>query len=495
MSMNLTSLLWAAAERWPDAPFLQGQQCYSYRQARLCVNELAEQFTQKGVCKGDRVLVLAENRPESVLALFAASAIGAVTVLLHETSTQRTLQAIVTETEPTLVCLDALGRSQKGAFGTLPMLAIDQIQPKPLPQAMPDPNLPLSMDGREPVFIIYTSGSTGKPRGVVLSHGNVLFVTDRIQRRLAYQSGDRVGLFLPLSFDYGLYQAFLCASSGAQLLFCDSTEAGPGLVRCLETRQITVLPGVPNLLSVLLRVGLRRQQTITSVRLVTNTGAHLPATHMDQLQLLLPNAGICPMYGLTECKRIAILTPREASSHSGSVGRVLEDTRGWLVNEQGQALEEGEVGELVVTGPHVAQGYWAAPEETALRFRRIEGEPEPVLFTGDLFRRDSEGYLYFVRRKDDQIKRQGFRINPLEIEQAAMEIQGVINASVVFVRKQLVMYLVSDEDDLTEQSFMRQLAVLLEPHKLPDRVERMVQLPTTRNGKIDRRALEEHCHA
>lgn len=491
MLSNIATLLWQAADQWPDAGFMEGRRHYSFRQARSACAALANTMRDYGVKPGDRVVILAANRPEVILSLFASAAIGAVGVILHEQTTSRSLKHIVGELEPSLVLLGAECADRTEDLAPSPIIDIESVPAAP--GAADEIEL---ADGRDRLaFIVYTSGSTGLPRGVMLTHENVLFVVPAIQARLGYKASDRIGVFLPLSFDYGLYQAFLAAQTGACLVIRSNQNAGPLLATTLANDRITVLPGLPNLFTSLIRLASRKAISLPSVRLISSTGAHLPIPQIETLRALLPEASICPMYGLTECKRVSILTPDEYELHPNSVGRPLDGTRAWVANDDGEPLPPGNIGELVVQGPHVSAGYWRSSAETTKRFRSISGSQETALFTGDLFRCDENGYLYYVGRKDEQIKRHGFRISPLDIERVALEQPGVSGASVVVHGERLILFATISLPTLTPNALLERLGLDLEPYKIPDQVIFLDEMPQTRNGKIDTKKLKDHGHA
>ena len=341
----------------------------------------------------------------------------------------------------------------------------------------------------DPAFLVFTSGSTGTPRGVILTHGNVAFVTPAIQARLQYHTHDRIAVLLPLAFDYALYQLFLACLSGACVVLGRPEQVGPGLPQWLEQQRIRVLPGVPTLFAALLRLLEHRPRALPELRLLSNTGDRLPPAQIDRLHERLPQARLFPMYGLTECKRVSILLPEERAAHPDSVGRALDGTRVLAVDAEGRPLPPGESGEIAVQGPHLSPGYWNAPEETAARFRLIDGVR--TLFTGDRGRVDEEGFLSFETRADFLIKHRGTRLNPAEVEEAAVALPGVAAAGCAKdeARDLLHLFLIASDSAPEPAAVLAGLAEVLERAKLPDRVHVLPELPRTANQKLDRKAL------
>lgn len=489
MRGNVADLVWNGAEDHSENIFTSNSDVkYLYSEAKQCILHCAAELNRHDVRYGDRVIIIGTNSPEILFLMFATHFVGAIAVILHESTTIETLESTADELDPKLIVLDKTCAAEKNVFSR-DIVILEELMAAP-ENISSSYNQPVRTKESDLALIIYTSGSTGKPRGVCLSHENILFVVEKIQQCLQYQSNDIVGLFLPLSFDYGLYQAFLCAQAGAHLMIRDASYAGPMLLSVLAREKITVLPGVPNLLSGLLKLAARRQLTLPAIRIVTNTGAHLPASYLDELKNITPNVDVFPMYGLTECKRVSILTPAEMmDAQTNSVGRALSGTQAWVVDKDGQALPAGEVGELVVKGPHVGKGYWKAPAETALRYRNDPADGLPVLYTGDQFTMDEAGFLYYVGRMDEQIKHKGFRINKLEIETAALNIPGVLVAAVIHVGETLTLFLAASEAELEENKVLVTLSEKLEPYKVPDAVVAIKEMPRTQNGKIDSHLL------
>ena len=201
------------------------------------------------------------------------------------------------------------------------------------------------------------------------------------------------------------------------------------------------------------------------------------------------------MYGLTECKRALYLPPEELDRRPGSVGIAIPGTEAWVEDENGNRLGADQVGELVIRGSHVMQGYLGDPEQTARRYRPGRYPAERLLYTGDLFKTDGEGFLYFVARKDDIIKSRGEKVAPKEVEAVLYRLPGVIEAAVIGVPDSLLgqaikAFLVCGSDtNLAAQDVLRHCAQHLEDFMVPKYVEFCDDLPKTSSGKIQKSAL------
>src|SRR3954467_9223620 len=343
---------------------------------------------------------------------------------------------------------------------------------------------------------IYTSGSTGEPKGGTLTHHNMTFAADSIIEYLGMHAGDRVLCTSPLSFDYGLYQLLMSIRVGATVVLEHGFTLPGRIVQLLERERITGLPGVPTLFGVL--TGLRglAERELPHLRVLTNTGQALSAATIEALRTTFPGAALFSMYGLTECKRVSYLPPEELDRRPGSVGRAIPGTEAWVLRDDGRRAGPGEVGELMVRGGHVMQGYWEAPEATAERLGPGRWPWERVLATGDLFRTDEEGFLYFVGRRDDLIKSRGEKVVPREVEDVLHAAGGVAEAAVVGVPDErlgqavLAHVAARPRAALDAAALRAHCAAALEAHMVPARiVVHEGALPRTPNGKVDRRAL------
>jgi acyl-CoA synthetase (AMP-forming)/AMP-acid ligase II len=341
-------------------------------------------------------------------------------------------------------------------------------------------------------MIVYTSGSTGFPKGVMMTHQNVVSAATSITAYLESAADDVVLSVLPLAFDYGLYQALMCAKVGATLVLEKSFTYPAVLLDKLRRERVTGLPLVPTVAAVLLQLKDLAPGAFPDLRYITNTAAALPPAHIARLQELFPATKIYSMYGLTECKRCTYLPPAQLSVRPGSVGIAIPGTEAYVVDEAGRKVPHGVTGELVIRGGHVMKGYWGDPQASERALRPGPFPWEKVLYTGDLFRTDEEGYLYFVARKDDIIKSRGEKVSPKEVENVLYELAGVREAAVVGVPDAVlgmaIKAVVSADPDagLTERDVIRHCAKRLEDFMVPKSVEFRDGLPKSANGKISR---------
>ncbi|MFF3819903.1 class I adenylate-forming enzyme family protein [Streptomyces bluensis] len=488
----LHDILDRAAEDDAHAVAVSGQgRTLTYGELVEASVRMAARLYRSGLRRGDRMVVTTGDGLAITLLVYGASRLGAVFSVLHEQVRGGPLEHVITDCEPRLLVSDDTAVADTAARHPVTFLRTEDLlrvalDPRAAAGPPPPPPGTLAVD---PVSLIYTSGTTSLPKAVVSTHQQVLFAASAIQSRIAYRGDDIVYCPLPLSFDYGLYQVYLCALSGARLHLGTAAEAGPPLLRSLETSGATVLPAVPSVADRLAWLLRRGSGGAGTLRLLTNTGAALSESTMSALRSALPRLRIQVMYGLTECKRTAIMPPDGDLDRPGSCGLPLPGTEVFVIGDDGERLPAGEIGQFVVRGPHVMSGYWRRPELTAERFPRGEGL-FPELHTGDYGWMDDEGFLYFSGRRDDLYKERGFRLSATEVEAAATRVEGVTSAAVLPPegKRGAVLAVVAE---ISADEVRERMREQLEPFKIPRRCVRLDALPTNGNGKTDRKRLAD----
>jgi amino acid adenylation domain-containing protein len=458
---------------------------WSYRRVDELSRAVAGWLAANGVGPGDRVIVQLPNRRETVPIVYGVSRLGAVFVPLHPDMKAFHLRSVLEDAEPKLIIG---GGEVMRDIATVPVYDLGDFWTEVEEMAgWPDAYEPGKILPSDVAILIYTSGSTAAPKGVMCPHAQVTFAASAINAVLGYGQDDVVFCRLPMSFDYGLYQIFLAALGGAELVLA---EEGADLTLLGQLREsgATVVPVVPSLGGMIATLARRASEATPKVRMFTNTGAALPEATIRSLRACFPGAQVVRMYGITECKRVTIMEPELDQERPGAVGRPLPGTRVVIADPEGRSLPAGETGEIVVAGPHVMAGYWRDPELTARAYRPDGAAGEIRLHTGDYGRLDQDGYLYFEGRRDDMFKRKGTRMSTVEIEAAAMDIPGV-RAAVVLPPAEGHDLVVFVEADLTPNTVLHALKQRLEPAKVPAACRVLPRFPLTLNGKNERKQM------
>ncbi len=509
--MRVERFLEDSAARSPDkVALVVGESRVTYARFDDRANRLAQALRSRGVGRGDRVVVCLDNSVEAAVAVFAALKAGAVFCVVNPTTKADKLTyilnncraaAVVTHARQLPVAAAAVERSpsvgatfvadaaeQPAVRGGVRLSAACEEAPAGRPA---DPGIDIDL-----AMVIYTSGSTGFPKGVMMTHQNVVAAATSITTYLENTADDIVLSVLPLSFDYGLYQLLMSVKTGATLVLEQSFAFPFAVLQKLERERATGFPLVPTIAALLLKMKDLAPGRFPHLRYITNTAAALPPAHIERLQELFPTTRIYSMYGLTECKRCTYLPPDQLKQRPGSVGKAIPNTEAYVVGDDGERLEAGQVGELVIRGAHVMKGYWENPEATDRMLRPGPHPWEKVLHTGDLFRADEEGFLYFVGRKDDIIKTRGEKVSPKEVENVLYALPGVREAAVIAVPDPVLgasiraVVVLAEEGCLTEREVLAHCARQLEDFMVPRSVEFRRELPKTDTGKIRRSEVQ-----
>lgn len=360
----------------------------TYRALDVQVQELAGQMCDWGLEAGMRVVIRTENTIRTVVEILACIYLHVCFIPVPEKITKEQLIRIKEDAQ---ACL---------------LADYKETVSRPLGQKTPEKP---SAEENELIYILYTSGSTGKPKGVMASCKQVIFCVRAINERLRNGPEDCILCALPLSFDYGLYQIFLALQYEAKLILVRNPmiQQIPAL---LKQERITAFPALPVMLKMILKTGLLQQILLPELRYISSTGDDFPVDLIRCIHDLVPHIFVFPMYGLTECKRVSIMPEnRWDKVWEGSCGTPLTGTEVYLEN-----MGEDGVGELVVRGPNVMEGYWNDDGAEDAFFEDEAGQR--CLRTGDYFRIDKDGFLFFYGRKKRILKTNGYRISCMELE-------------------------------------------------------------------------------
>ncbi|MBL8599198.1 MAG: AMP-binding protein [Devosia sp.] len=506
--MRVETFLTASAARFGDKTALvAGTTRLSYAELDAMSDRLAAGLKARGVGRDDRVLVFLDNCWEAAVAIFATLKAGATFSPINASTKADKLAYIAANCDARAIIsqprLAGIVTEATGLGASFPLVVLTDPHPG-LPDAadfgalLETPvTLPLNTGiDVDLAMLIYTSGSTGRPKGVMMTHRNIEAAAASITTYLENTPDDIILNVLPLAFDYGLYQLLMSVKIGATLVLEKSFAFPQAIFATMRNEKVTGFPLVPTMAAMILNMKDLAPGSFPDLRYISNTAAALPPAHIARLREVLPGTTIFSMYGLTECKRCTYLPPARLDDKTGSVGVAIPNTEAFVVDDDGRRVAPGEVGQLVIRGPHVMQGYWANPEATAKALRPGPNSWEKVLYTGDLFYADADGFLYFVGRTDDIIKTRGEKVAPKEVEAVLSACPGVVESVVVgrsdpVLGQSIHAIVVASDPALTERDVIRHCARALEEFMVPKSVEFRDSLPKTDTGKVSRRLAAE----
>jgi acyl-CoA ligase (AMP-forming) (exosortase A-associated) len=521
-STLLQELVLCSAMRRPDDKALShGVTTVTYGQLALAVESFASGLLALGIQAGERVGIYLEKRLETVVASFGAPAAGAVFVPMNPllkaeqvafiardcgvrvlvTSADRLTQLLPVLAQcPSVqhvVLTDAAGEGPEGLLSLSPGV---QVLHWAALQDTPSRAGHRRID-TDVLAILYTSGSTGRPKGVVLSHRNMVAGAKSVASYLDNRPSDTLLAALPLSFDAGFSQLTTAFHAGARVVLLNYLLPRD-VLKTMEREKVTGLTAVPPLYIQL--AALEWPASIDEhLRYFANTGGRMPRETLNTLRQRVPSAKPFLMYGLTEAFRSTYLPPEEVDSRPDSIGKAIPNAQILVLKDDGTECGPDEPGELVHRGALVGLGYWGDAEKTAERYKLLPGRdaslqlPEYAVFSGDTVRRDADGYLYFIGRRDEMMKTSGYRVSPTEVEEVLYATQ-LVGECVAFgvdhpSLGQAIQVIATAPDGSTALDVPALLAACkqrMPAYMVPAGVEPMAgPLPRNPNGKIDRKLL------
>jgi long-chain acyl-CoA synthetase len=509
--MNLSSQLSLSAKTYRDKPafIFEGKET-SYGELDVLINKFADGLQQLGVKKGDHLALVLGNSPYFVIALYGAMRAGATVIPVNPIYTPDEIGYILNNGDvKTIVTLDLLLPLVEKMNPALP--EVEHIISCETPESNVDASslsisaklksftnliassvsepAPIELDEEDVAVILYTSGTTGKPKGAMLTHKNLYSNAKDVGSYLKMNNTDKVVATLPMFHVFCLTVSLNAPLiSGATLLIVPRFSPAE-IFKLVKTYEATVFAGVPTMYNFLLQHEAGNVEDLESLRLCISGGASMPVALLKGFEQKF-QVVVSEGYGLSEASPVTCFNPLDRPRKAGSIGTNILNVENKVVNELGEEVPSGQVGELIVKGPNVMKGYYKMPEETAHTIR------DGWLYTGDLATKDEEGYFTIVDRKKDMVIVGGYNVYPREVEEVLYNHQGVVEVAVVGVpdRNQgeaVKCFVVLKDQSLTEEGLKEYCREHLAKYKVPSTIEFLEELPKNTTGKILRRALKD----
>jgi D-alanine--poly(phosphoribitol) ligase subunit 1 len=463
---------------------------------------MAAWLRSEGVVRGSLVALQNAKTPDGYAAILACLSLGAAYAHLDPENPPERLLRILGVCRPVLVLCD--GAAVPAVAGAAAACGLRVLTPADRPSGREKLMLAESeVTGSEPAYVMFTSGSTGIPKGVAIAHSSVLNFIRWSQTIFGIGPLDVMAGANPIYFDNSVFDVYAALFSGACLVPLTTAEAADArqAVCRVDEAGCTIWFSVPSLLIFLMTMKALRRDAFATVRCIIFGGEGYPRTELAKLHAMFgERCRLFNVYGPTEGTCICSAHPIEAADLAGDsglppLGRIAPNF-GWHLLDGDTPVTPGDVGELCLTGPQVALGYYNDLERSAAVFVRDPlnaAVPQAMYRTGDLLR-EQDGMLWFVGRKDNQIKHMGYRIELEEIEAAINRLDYVIQAAVVYRRVRdgfghIIAHVAAP--DLDEARLRADLRSVLPAYMMPNRIIVVSDLPKNANGKIDRVRLRD----
>ncbi|MGJ9458390.1 acyl-CoA synthetase [Oceanobacillus sp. CF4.6] len=461
---------------------------WTYAELHRRVAKVGNYFYSKGIRKGDRVAILAPNHISFFDFFFAAMKIGAIFIPLNWRLAEAELEYVINDCDPKMIGIDPLFVDKIKAIDTTSNLVmidhndyLNDLHSEPF-------TIDTQLKEEDPLAMIYTGGTTGRPKGAVLSHRSILWNALNTTISWNLDQDDTTLTCLPMFHTGGLnvYSLPLLLVGGTVVLSSDFNPTKA--VEDLITYKCTVVLFVPTMYHMIIQTDLFKQSSFPDMKVFVSGGAPCPLKiyHAFSEKGLAFKEG----YGLTEAgPNNFYIDSKDTVRKLGSVGKAMIFNDIQIIGEDGLVVEPGEVGELLTRGNHAFEYYWNKPDETK------ETIKDGWIHTGDLARKDEEGFVYIVGRKKDMIITGGENVYPLEVEHWIESHQAVDEAAVIGLPDEkwgeIVVAFVVTKIEITPKELELHCSQKITRYKIPKKFIVIEELPKTHVGKINKTALKE----
>lgn len=509
-----------SATRYPEKPcIIFKDDVYTYNDINSYVYKSGKVFQELKIKTGDRVLISLLNCPEFVISFYALSKIGAIAVPINYWLNRDEVDYILKDSGANLIITDSNKISDFIAIRDemTPILVIDSNDMSDHPRvlnywdAVNKGGTPLEVPaGRKKddvIHILYTSGTTGRPKGVMLTHESVMFCSslftsndDMVDDRGPVYSEETICVTaLPLYHCFGQNVSLISPLSAGATMILLPRFSPEKVLEAITTYKANMFAGVPTMFAYMAETYDPHRHAIGTLRFTCSAGAGLP-NELARTFKEKTGVGITQGFGITEASAQALAPSLQEDTSVykiGTIGLPLrnkeESTEVKIVDDNEREVLPNQIGELLIKGKHVMKGYWGMPDETRKTIRN------GWLHTGDLAKKDEDGYFYIVDRKKDVIIVSGENIVPREIEEILYEMSDILEAAVVGIpdkmKGEAIKAVVALREDAktTEDEIRTYCRQKLAKFKVPEVIEFRKELPKSSTGKILRKNLRGEC--
>ena len=485
-----------------------GDEFLEYAGLEETSNQVARLLRDLGTDRHDRVCLFMPKSPVTVAAMLGVLKADCIYVPIDLASPPLRIGKIVAAADPAVVLVTGgAGSNHAQALRDGPLRDVEVISLEDVDLSAIDSDpLEYRNSSEDPAHILFTSGSTGDPKGVVVTHRNVASFVEWATGYFGISEADKLSGHPPFHFDLSTFDIYGSLAAGAELHLIppEASLVPHELARLIRRSELTQWFSVPSTMAYMAKLEAVPEGGFETLERVIWCGEVLPTPVLVHWMQRVPNARFTNLYGPTETTIASSYHTVERipsdETEAIPIGKACADEELLILDENLTPVPAGEIGELYIGGVGLTRGYWRDEEKTRAAFvpdPRAPSSGRRIYRTGDLCRLEPDGLVYFLGRRDTQVKSRGYRIELGEIEAALATLQGIRESAVVGVETEgfegiaVCCAFVPASADQNPNEVRQQLRQLLPPYMLPSRWQVVASLPKNANGKIDRRALRE----
>lgn len=481
----------------------------SYSQLFKLTNDLTTLLKTVGVKPGDRIGIYATISTHAVAAFIATFRCGAITAAIHRTHSQARLSQLLKSVEAKILVTDLTEMKDPSRLSdtlTASIIIPEKSSSKDIDFCL-KPGEQLIEDNQKhseyvlpdsPASIFFTSGSTFAPKGVLVDHKILVSVMSRIIAYLTSSASDRILTYSGLSSDYGAYNILMpLYLGGTSVVQTRQPTSHSEILEVLVRDKVTGMHIFPPVFYMLARSTETFQHSIPSLRYISSSGQPIYTSHLRCVRTKLPRVKIYSSYGLTEYKRVSYLEPKFIDIKPASVGKPLSGVRLYLVDDLGRLISTpNQTGELWIAGEDLMLGYWNNPTANRGAFEYNKFGESKLYKSGDLFEKDEDGFLYYIARKDNVFARNGWKVNPRDLEEFISSHPAVFAVLAIPLEDEsaghvpkVYVSLIEDSKGTSPEDLIEYCRSHLDWHMVPVECEIVETLPFTHSGKFSPASL------
>ena len=498
MNRIITDYLDNTASRFPDKmAFDDDTREVTFSRVRDEALKVAEALTDADIRKKP-VAVLMDKKVECINAILGVAYSGNFYTVLDVHMPEARMRKILDVLEPEAIITDEEHKEQACSLAEDEMIVLYEDAMNLTPDEGRLAAVRESISPDETLYVLFTSGSTGVPKGVMISHSNVMPYIEGLREDFDINENTIFANQAPFYFIMSGFEIYMAIYTGASCYIIPKRMFSfpVMLLNYLKERRVNTLYWVPSILCLLANFRALPEVHLDDLKLVIFGGEVMPSKQLNMWRREYPDVIFVNGYGPTEMTDFIsyYVVDREIDDNESlPIGKCVSYMKILLLDDSGHEVEEGQIGELCGYGPNTAGGYYNMPEKTAEVFTPDPTDPDSgriIYHTGDLARVDERGDLIYMGRKDFQIKHMGHRIELGEIETAVSALDGIMQNCCHYdtKRSKIVLFYTGS---LTEDEIDEQLRKVIPDYMIPNRMEKLAQMPLNLNGKIDRAALKE----